>query len=104
MISNKNNKKNNLELTAEAKQRIINLQVIINNFEEVALKYGPASSDELKNRINKIIRNFDSELKKILELKFEIFWNSQEVTTFSLDSKNEVSNSDIPKFLKNYKK
>ena len=101
---NKNNNNNGLELTSEAKERTAKLQVVIDHFEEIALKYGPVSSEELKIRINKIIRNFDSELKKILELKFEIFWNSQEATTFSLDSKNEVLNSDIPKFLKNYKK
>ena len=97
------NNKNNLELTAEAKERTNKLQVVIDNFEEVALKYGPVSSDELKTRINKIIRNFDSEFKKILELKFEIFWNSQKIDTL-LESKDEISDSNIPKFLKNYKK
>ena len=97
------NNKNNLELTAEAKERTNKLQVVIDNFEEVALKYGPVSSDELKTRINKIIKNFDSELKKILELKFEIFWNSQKIDTL-LESKDEISDSNIPKFLKNYKK
>tara|TARA_B110000263_G_C15200544_1_gene460427 strand:+ start:52 stop:351 length:300 start_codon:yes stop_codon:yes gene_type:complete len=97
------NNKNNLELTAEAKERTNKLQVVIDNFEEVALKYGPVSSDELKTRINKIIKNFDSELKKILELKFETFWNSQKIDTL-LESKDEISDSNIPKFLKNYKK
>jgi len=97
------NNKNNLELTAEAKERTNKLQVVIDNFEEVSLKYGPVSSDELKTRINKIIKNFDSELKKILELKFEAFWNSQKTDTL-LESKDEVSDSNIPKFLKNYKK
>jgi hypothetical protein len=76
---------------------------VIDNFEEVSLKYGPVSSDELKTRINKIIKNFDSELKKILELKFETFWNSQKIDTL-LESKDEISDSNIPKFLKNYKK
>jgi|TARA_B110001454_G_scaffold162572_1_gene152110 hypothetical protein len=97
------NNKNNLELTAEAKERTNKLQVVIDNFEEVSLKYGPVSSDELKTRINKIIKNFDSELKKILELKFETFWNSQKIDTL-LESKDEISDSNIPKFLKNYKK
>ena len=97
------NNKNNLELTAEAKERTNKLQVVIDNFEEVALKYGPVSSDELKTRINKIIKNFDSELKKILELKFETFWNSQKIDIL-LESKDEISDSNIPKFLKNYKK
>ena len=97
------NNKNNLELTAEAKERTNKLQVVIDNFEEVALKYGPVSSDELKTRINKIIKNFDSEFKKILELKFETFWNSQKIDTL-LESKGGISDSNIPKFLKNYKK
>ena len=97
------NNKNNLELTAEAKERTNKLQVVIDNFEEVSLKYGPVSSDELKTRINKIIKNFDSEFKKILELKFETFWNSQKINTL-LESKDEISDSNIPKFLKNYKK
>ena len=101
---NKNNKNNDLELTNEAKERITKLQVVIDCFEEVALKYGPASSEELKTRINKIIRNFDTEFKKILELKFEIFWNSQKSDNPSLNSNDEISNSDVPRFLKNYKK
>ena len=97
------NNKNNLELTAEAKERTNKLQVVIDNFEEVSLKYEPVSYDELKTRINKIIKNFDSELKKILELKFETFWNSQKIDTL-LESNDEISDSSIPKFLKNYKK
>ena len=101
---NKNNKNNDLELTNEAKERIAKLQVVIDCFEEVALKYGPASSEELKTRINKIIRNFDTEFKKILELKFEIFWNSQKSDNPSLNSNDEISNSNVPRFLKNYKK
>ena len=55
---NKNNKNQKLELTAEAKDRKNRLQAVIDHFEEVSLKYGPISSEELKNRINKIIRNF----------------------------------------------
>ena len=99
---NKNNKNQNLELSAEAKDRKNKLQAVIDHFEEVALKYGPVSSEELKNRINKIIRNFDGEFKKILEIKFEKFWNAKSSSTLSLNDDN--SNSKIPKFLKNYKK
>tara|TARA_Y100000996_G_scaffold414723_1_gene406516 strand:- start:14231 stop:14536 length:306 start_codon:yes stop_codon:yes gene_type:complete len=99
---NKNNKNKNLELTAEAKDRKNRLQTVIDHFEEVALKYGPISSEELKNRINKIIRNFDGEFKKILEIKFEEFWNTNSSKTLSLNK--DDSNSKIPKFLKNYKK
>ena len=101
---NKNNKNNDLELTSKAKERIAKLQVVIDHFEEIALRYGPVSSEELKIRINKIIRNFDSELKKILELKFEMFWNSQKLENSSSANDYEMSNSDIPRFLKNYKK
>ena len=100
----KNNKESELELTSEAKERVNKLQAIIDSFEEVSLKYGPASSEELKTRINKIIRNFDSELKKILELKFEVFWNSRESDVLSSSNNGTTSNSDIPRFLKNYKK
>ena len=98
------NKNNDLELTSEAKERMAKLQVIIDHFEEIALKYGPVSSEELKIRINKIIRNFDSELKKVLELKFEMFWNSQKSENSYSANDYEISNSDIPRFLKNYKK
>ena len=99
---NRDNKNQNLELTAEAKDRKNRLQTVIDHFEEVALKYGPISSEELKNRINKIIRNFDGEFKKILEIKFEEFWNTNSSKTLSLNK--DDSNSKIPKFLKNYKK
>ena len=99
---NKNNKNQKLELTAEAKDRKNRLQAVIDHFEEVSLKYGPISSEELKNRINKIIRNFDGEFKKILEIKFEEFWDTNSSKTLSLN--NDNSNSKIPKFLKNYKK
>ena len=101
---NKNNKNDHLELTPEAKDRNNKLQTIIDNFEEIALKYGPVSSEELKNRINKIIRNFDSEFKNILNSKFEAFWNMNDSKTLSLDSNKDNSESKIPRFLKNYKK
>ena len=98
----KDSKNSNIELTSEAKERTSKLQTIIDSFEDVSLKYGPASAEELKDRINKIIRNFDNEFKKILETKFELFWNNQSLGYKSSDSK--VTNTDIPKFLKNYKK
>ena len=37
---NKNNKNNDLELTNEAKERVAKVQVVIDCFEEVTLKYG----------------------------------------------------------------
>ena len=52
----KDNKNSNIELTSEAKERIAKLQIIIDSFEDITLKYGPASAEELKDRINKIIR------------------------------------------------
>ena len=101
----KNNKNRNLELTSEAKERISKLQIAIDNFEDIALKYGPASAEELKNRINKIIRNFDNEFNKILETKFELFWKNQNLDNKSLNSDDrKISYADIPKFLRNYKK
>ena len=100
---NKNNK-DDLELSNEAKERLSKLQTIIDSFEEVSLKYGPASSEELKHRINKIIRDFDKEFKKILELKFEAFWNRQNSDIISSINHDKTSDSVIPRFLKNYKK
>jgi len=92
---------NNEELSSEAKERVIKLQRIIDNFEDVSLKFGPASAEELKDRINKIVRNFDREFKKILDTKFELFWENQ---NSNHSSNSKMLNTDIPKFLKNYKK
>ena len=63
--------------------------------------YGPASSNELKNRINKVIRSFDGEFKSILNHKFESFWNESKKSAKKDDIISEV---DIPKFLRNYKR
>ena len=58
------NKKNtDIELSPEQRDRLNKLKVIIDKFEETSLIYGPASAEELKNRINKIVRNFDNEFK-----------------------------------------
>ena len=98
----KNNEKENLE----AKEREKRLEPTINNFEDIALKYGPVSSEELKNRINKVIKNFDKEFKQILEVEFEMFWNNKKtISEPSLSRENDrISNTDIPKFLRSYKK
>ncbi len=54
MIENKD-----IELSPEQKDRLNKLKVIIDKFEETSLIYGPASSEELKIRINKIVKTFD---------------------------------------------
>ena len=63
----------NDELTLEMSERIKKLQVIINSFEDMAIEYGPASSEELKNRINKVIRNFENYNVEILGFRESIF-------------------------------
>lgn len=91
------------ELTPEQKERVKKLKLVIDKFEDVALSYGPTSADELKNRINKIIRGFDNEFKLLLENKFDSFWNeSKKNQKESLEG--DLSGVDIPKFLRNYKK
>ena len=44
---------NDKELSVEQKDRFSKLTTLIDQFEETSLTYGPASSNELKNRINK---------------------------------------------------
>jgi len=99
MLSKKNI---NEDLTPEQKERIQKLKVIIDKFENIALNYGPTSADELKNRINKVVRSFDNEFKLILEKKFDLFWNSKK--RGEKKSENDFSGMDVPKFLRNYKK
>ena len=97
-------KSNDRELSVEQKDRLSKLKNLIDNFEETSLTYGPVSSDELKNKINKVIRSFDNEFKSILNHKFESFWNEIK-TSAKIDKKdNIISELDIPKFLRNYKK
>ena len=99
------NKKNtDLELSPEQRDRLNKLKVIIDKFEETSLIYGPASAEELKNRINKIVRNFDNEFKSLLDAKFDLFWDTNRVTTKTDNKDNIISDLDIPKFLRNYKK
>ena len=91
------------ELTPEQQDRIKKLKIIIDKFEDIALNYGPTSVDELKNRINKIVRNFDNEFKLILEKRFDLFWNKNKEKQ-EKSSKTDFSGVDVPKFLRNYKK
>ena len=92
------------ELSVEQKDRFSKLTTLIDKFEETSLSYGPASSNELKNRINKVIRNFDDEFKSILNHKFESFWNRSIATSKKDEKDNILSEVDIPKFLRNYKR
>ena len=98
MIDKKNT---DIELNPEQRDRLNKLKVIIDKFEETSLIYGPASSEELKDRINKIVRNFDNEFKSLLDAKFDLFWDTNKATT---KTDNIISDLDIPKFLRNYKK
>ena len=92
------------ELTVEQKDRLSKLKTLTDKFEETSLTYGPASSNELKNRINKVIRSFDDEFKSILNQKFESFWNRSIATSKKDEKDNMLSEVDIPKFLRNYKR
>ena len=99
--------KKNIEnkLTSEQENRLKKLKLIIDKFEDVALKYGPASSEQLKNRINKIVKSFDSEFKLLLEKRFDFFWNDKNTNEKEESSAESIlSDLDVPKFLKNYKK
>ena len=92
------------ELTVEQKDRLSKLKNLTDKFEETSLTYGPASSNELKNRINKVIRSFDDEFKSILNQKFESFWNESRHSVKKDEKDNILSEVDIPKFLRNYKR
>ena len=97
-------KKNKIEeLSSEQKNRLSKLKLLLDKFEETSLVYGPASAEELKNRINKIIKSFNDEFEMLLNQKFESFWNVRKVTA-SKDKNNNISDLDIPRFLRNYKK
>ena len=97
-------KSKNKELSVEQKDRLSKLKTLTDKFEETSLTYGPASSNELKNRINKVIRSFDDEFKSILNQKFESFWNESRNSVKKDKKDNIISEVDIPKFLRNYKR
>ena len=102
MIIRNKVKEENLNISESYNDRLKKLQSIIDKFEDVSLNYGPVSSEELKARIDKIIKGFDKEIKLILEKKFEQFWSKNASSrTSKLGSLKET---EIPKFLKNYKK
>ena len=101
MIDNKNI---DTELSSEQRDRLNKLKVIIDKFEETSLIYGPASSEELKNRINKIVGNFDGEFKLLLSTKFDLFWTENKTANKADKNNSTISDLDIPKFLKNYRK
>lgn len=92
------------ELSVEQKDRFSKLNSLIDKFEETNLTYGPVSLNELKNRINKVIRSFDDEFKSILNHKFESFWSQSKYSGKKDKKDNFISELDIPKFLRNYKK
>ena len=89
------------DLSAEEKERRKKLQVIIEKFEEVSSEYGPVASEELMDRINKLIVSLDQDFKILSELRFTEFWSKKR--KFSKKDK-DIPRNDIPKFLKNYNK
>ena len=103
MFKNSNNKNESTILSPEQRERTQKLQVIIDKFEGMAQEYGPVSSVELKNRINKVIRNFDKEFTMLIENSFSEFWNSKSSQLLP-DEKNSDIETEIPKFLRNFKK
>ncbi len=92
------------ELSVEQKDRLSKLKTLADKFEETSTTYGPVSTNELKNRINKVIRNFDEEFKSILNQKFESFWEESRTSANKDEKDNILSEVDIPKFLRNYKR
>ena len=102
MIIRNKVKEENLNISENYNDRLKKLQSITDKFEDIALNYGPVSSEELKVRIDKIIKGFDKEIKLILEKKFEQFWSKDASTRTS--KLGTLKETEIPKFLKNYKK
>jgi len=102
MIIRNKSKIDNSNVSESYNERVKKLQLIISQFEDIALKYGPESSKELKTRINKIIRRFDREFKTILDNNFEEFWNNKASNEKS--DLGDLKDAKVPKFLKNYKK
>ena len=93
------------ELSPEQRDRLSKLKLVLDQFEETSLVYGPASAEELKNRINKNIRSFDDEFKSLLNQEFELFWSASKKAADKNDKNNNIiSDWDIPRFLRNYKK
>ena len=98
-------KDKNEDLSPEQSDRLSKLKLILDKFEQTSLTYGPASAEELKNRINKNIRSFDDEFKSLLNKTFELFWSDRKKAADKNDKKNNIiSDLDIPRFLRNYKK
>ena len=106
MLGNKNQKQESINISTSYDERANKLQILIDVFEEVALNNGPVSANELKTRIDKIIKDFDKELNALLDKKIEEFWNNNKMNNHSSldDDKSKISNKEIPKFLRNYKK
>ena len=93
--------KDNSNSNPEVEIRLKQLKVLIDLFEETHANYGPVSIEELSARINKVIRDFNRELKKNLESKFENYWVNNKKSI--LKDQGGIK-ENIPRFLKNYKK
>ena len=102
MIIRNKTKKEDLNISESYNERLKKLQLVVDKFEDIALRYGPISSEELKTRIDKIIRGFDKEFRSILGKKFKEFWS--ENASAKTSELGSLKDSEIPKFLRNYKK
>ena len=102
MIIRNKAKQENLDVSESYTERLKKLQLITDKFEDISLKYGPASSEELKARIDKVIRTFDREFKRILDKKFEQFWSYD--SSMKESDLGNLKDTEVPKFLRNYKK
>ena len=102
MIIRNKTKTDDSKISDSYQERLKSLELIIDQFEEVALKYGPASSEELKTRIDKIMRRFDREFKGILDKKFDQFWTRD--ASLKKSDLGDLKDAEVPKFLRNYKK
>ena len=102
MIIRNKTKTDDSKISDSYQERLKSLELIIDQFEEVALKYGPASSEELKTRIDKITRRFDREFKAILDKKFDQFWTRD--ASLKKSDLADLKDAEVPKFLRNYKK
>ena len=94
-------KVNTDNISTEEKERRQKLQNIIDKFEEVSVEFGPLASEELKDRINKIIVSLNQDFEILSESSFSEFWSNKK--KFSKKNK-DIPRNDIPKFLKNYNK
>ena len=94
----KNNKNNKSNLTSSSDKRGAMLIQIDELMEKIDNDYGPFILDELKNRLEFTIQEFNKDLRTVLEEAFEKHHN--------LNQKEKKINSDdeIPSFIAEHQK